>query len=279
MTVTLRNVQPKLNSTAEKVMDLVQIRWQQIRSVEALQLVESENISLKKAVASLKDKSALLAHEASQADLKRKQALLIADKDRRVSINVTGIEGVKRLLNELRSDMNQLKLQVVEQLSWLSSQSNLLLESCRSFQSHLSVAQNEVEKVKVDKDSIMSELEFTKQESLLATVCLHEKIATLEERIARSDCDLRDAKERNAILLNDLQESKSLVEVHIREKLVVEHEKDELRRAMDIMQRMIDQVTADNSIAVADLNHTTHLLRINYEKVLLFRISVLGNCS
>jgi hypothetical protein len=259
-------------------MDLVQIRWQQIRSAEALQLVESENISLKKAVSSLRDKSALLAHEASQADLKRKQALLIADKDRRVSINVTGMEYVMRLLNDLRSDMNQLKQQWIEQQSWFSSQSNLLRESCRSFQSHLSVAQKEVEKVEMEKKSIISESDVTRQAALLATLSLHEKIATLEGRITRSDGDLRDAKGRNAVLLTEYEKSEALVEVHVRGKMVVEHEKEELRRAMDIMQRRIDQLTADNSIAVADLNDKTHLLRMNYEKVLLLH-EWTENCS
>ena len=258
-------------------MDLVQIRWQQIRSAEAIQLVESENISLKKLVASLSDKIALLAHEASQADLERKQAaLLIADKDRRDSINLTGIEGVNFLLSNLRSDMTQLKLQWVEQLSWLSSQSNLLRESCRSFQSHLSVAQKEVEKVEIEKDSIMSELEFTKQAALLATVSVHEKIATLEERITRSDGDLRDAKGRNTILLTELEEKEAQAEVHVHEKLVIEHEKEELRRAMDIMQRRMDQLTTDNNIAVADLNDRTHLLRMNYEKVIRFSMNGQG---
>jgi len=250
-------------------MDLVQIRWQQIRSAEALQIVESENISLKKAVSSLRDKSALLAHEASQADLKRKQAFLIADKDRRVSINVTGMECVRRLLSDLRSDMTQLKQQWIEQQSWFSSQSNLLRESCRSFQSHLSVAQKEVEKVEMEKKSIISESEFTRQAALLATLSLHEKIAMLEGSITRSDGDLRDVKGRNAILLTEFEKSEALVEVHVRGKMVVEHQKEELRRAMDIMQRRIDQLTADNSIAVADLNDRTHLLRMNYEKVLL----------
>jgi len=71
-------------------------------------------------------------------------------------------------------------------------------------------------------------------------------------------------------LLTQLEEGKALVEVHVREKLVVEYEKEELRRTMDVMQRRMDQLIADNSIVVADLNNSAHLLRMNYEKVLSF---------
>ena len=122
----------------------------------------------------------------------------------------------------------------------------------------------------------MSELEFTKQAALLATVSVHEKIATLEERITRSDGDLRDAKGRNTILLTELEEKEAQAEVHVHEKLVIEHEKEELRRAMDIMQRRMDQLTTDNNIAVADLNDRTHLLRMNYEKVIRFSMNGQG---
>jgi len=249
-------------------MDLVQIRWQQIRSAEALQLVESENIALKKEIAFLRDKSALLAHEASQSELKRKQALLTSDE--RISINAAEVGGVKSVINDIRSDLSKLKLQWVDQLSWLSSQSNLLRESCRSFESHLSLEQKEVEKLDREKKIISKELDSTKQTALLGKRSLHEKIAQLEEKIAKSDADLRVSEECNLALLTQLEEGKALVEVHVREKLVVEYEKEELRRTMDVMQRRMDQLIADNSIVVADLNNSAHLLRMNYEKVLSF---------
>ena len=103
-------------------LDFVQIRWQQIRLTESAQLIESENIALKKELKELREKAA--ATPVVVADPNAGAAQSIVKKS---CANMTNI------LMRLQSELVKLKLTSVQEIAGLVNQKSLLEKAFDKF--------------------------------------------------------------------------------------------------------------------------------------------------
>ena len=134
-------------------LDFVQIRWQQIRLTEAAQLIESENIALKKELKELREKAA--ATPVVVADPNAGAAQSIVKKS---CANMTNI------LMRLQSELVKLKLTSVQEIAGLVNQKSLLEKAFDKFGLKYRIKEAEYEALEFARDQLQERLDEANQE-------------------------------------------------------------------------------------------------------------------
>lgn len=133
-------------------IDFVQLRWQQIRQTEALQLVESENLALKKEIQELKSvkpvAAVVLVDPNAGADKKLIQKFAV---------------NMKNILLRTQSELLKLKLTSVQEINHLMNHKNLLSEAFDNLHSAYRIKEAEFEALEINRDQLQEKLDHANQ--------------------------------------------------------------------------------------------------------------------
>jgi hypothetical protein len=134
-------------------LDFVQIRWQQIRMAEASQVLESENVALKKEVQELRNRKV--------------EPVVVAAPPVKVGVSSNEVHKycvkLKSVAMCTQSDLLKLKLMFAQEMGVVMNQKMLLEKSFENMVSLLEIKEAQYEGVAYERDQLKEELSIAKE--------------------------------------------------------------------------------------------------------------------
>jgi chromosome segregation ATPase len=196
-------------------LDLVQVRWQQVRLLEASQVIEGENIALKKEI---KDLKAKLANAAAPVVLPNPNA-----EEEKLRLN-RGCANMRNILIRFQSELVKLKLSSVQEINWLLAQKQLLSNAFNRYTALYSTKSAEFDAMVRQRDQLQSQLSELQQEMKNGASNMSQEHDKLKAKYKGTRSDLIDAqaeinrlKEVNKSMeekFNELSTAKAESEAH-----------------------------------------------------------------
>lgn len=238
-------------------LDFVQFRWQQIRCVEAQQIVERENVRLKKEIKEVKEKK-----------LENKRAEV-----EKVFLDKLNAE-VETYVLKAKAEIAKLKITVAKEVNHVMFQKELLNKAFNNLmgiyeaqKTEKVILANEVEKMKIIIESNNQRNKEKDSAHVEEMKDLKARIKELKDLAKNNDNSKNRIQEENDLLKNKIEELKQQNElIEKRLELIVKERDDVFKRFayLEEEKNKIKQTAVQEKIALQD-NYEELIEQLNYE--------------
>lgn len=173
-----------ISSPRERIMsiDFVQLRWQQIRQTEAMQLLESENVALRREIQELKNIKPVVVQAVDPNAGSDKKLI------KKFAINM------KTIMMRTQSELMKLKLVSVQEINIMMNQRNQLSTAFDNLFTAYRVKEAEYEALEAERDDLQEKLDFAQQSLEEGANHQTAELNKMKAKYKQARADLKDAQ-------------------------------------------------------------------------------------
>lgn len=189
-------------------LDLVQIRWQQLRAVESNQITETENILLKKKIEeliSVKDQNNLKDLSAKfEATTIKEDHLNNSEKNINNASIFKILASNRAIILNLKTEITKIRFKVNEDISILVSQKELLRQAFYNLNVLFRTKNTEYDSLIYEKESLQNKLhEFSHNQEDIHQA-LKEKLSKAKNKLNEVTINLQESQNKNIKLSEEI---------------------------------------------------------------------------
>lgn len=188
-------------------LDMVQVRWQQIRVMEVAQVTERDNVALRKQIKDISSKSSKVGSEALRKFVSKVETYILRNKN----------------------DITKLKLHFIHEINSVYSQQSILKAAFDKSISIINEKDSKYMDTRAENKVLSIQLSEAQQRSKDGVSQQETEIAKLKGRIDKLRTDKSDLQQK----IESMQRDHSLL-VRKNDDLVQQHEKSEAKHEVEL---------------------------------------------
>jgi hypothetical protein len=240
-------------------IDFVQLRWQQVRAVEAAQVIETDNVDLRKRVLQLQ-KDVEEAETSSAKNNANKGVELLAIKKH--------CQSLKTFSMRTQSEILKLKLTFIQEMGALANQKNLLAQAFENLMALLKAKEGECLSERRLKEQLEDQLEDLRDHGESSDKSHSQEVQKIRAKYQAMKASFKESQEKMQSLIAESESHERTIAALQAEKAEALQQRDKAQAETKAVAAALEQFRTDTQVELEGGHEGRQAMQAHYEQII-----------